>query len=83
VGIHEALLPDDDFRDAVLARASSKQLRTHARRQPTFFTLQETGLLKAAAGVTTLAEVVANAPRDAVVRKPAELRELAGGGRLA
>jgi type IV pilus assembly protein PilB len=79
MGIHEMLLPDDDFRDAVMRRAPSKELRTLARAIPAFLTLQETGLLKAGAGLTTLAEVVANAPRDANARRPAELRELMRG----
>jgi type IV pilus assembly protein PilB len=81
-GIHEVLIPDDDFRDAVLRHAPSKELRVLARRLPAFLTLQETGLLKAAAGITSLAAVVADAPRDAGARKPAELRDIAGERRF-
>ena len=82
VGIHEVLMPDDDFKDAVLRRAASRELRVLARRLRGFLTLQEAGLLKAAAGLTTLTEVVANAPRDADARKPAALKTLAGEGRF-
>ncbi|MFN0182041.1 MAG: ATPase, T2SS/T4P/T4SS family [Gemmatimonadales bacterium] len=78
IGIHEVLVPDDDFKDAVLRRAPSKELRALARRLPGFLTLQESGLLTAIAGRTTLAAVVADAPRDAKARKPDELREVAG-----
>lgn len=78
-GVHEVLIPDDDLRDAILARSPSKDLRKLARAIPGFFTLQETGLLKAAAGITTLAEVAANVPRDSEARPPAELRRLVGG----
>jgi type IV pilus assembly protein PilB len=78
-GVHEVLLPDDDLRDAILARAPSKDLRRKARATTGFFTLQEMGILKAAAGLTTLAEVAANVPRDNASRPPAELRRLVGG----
>jgi type IV pilus assembly protein PilB len=81
LAIHELLLPDDDFRDAVMRRAPSKELRALARDLPAFTTLQEAGVLRAAEGATTLAEVVANAPRDAGARRPAELREWTQGRR--
>ncbi len=81
VGIHEVLVPDDDFRDAVLRRAAARELRGLARKIPAFLTLQESGVLKAGEGLTTLAEVVANAPRDTAPRSPLELRELLGEGR--
>ena len=77
-GIHEVLLPDDDFRDAILRRSSSRELRVLARTLPAFLTLEEAGLLKATTGQTTLAEIVANAPHSTGTRKPAELREIAG-----
>ena len=80
MGIHEVLLPDDDFRDAILRRAPSKELRVLARKLPAFLTLHESGVLKAIAGVTTLAEVAGNAPRDPAPRPPAALREIAGDG---
>jgi type IV pilus assembly protein PilB len=77
-GIHEVLLPDEDFRDAILRRSSSRELRVLARTLPSFLTLEEAGLLKATTGQTTLAEIVANAPHSTGTRKPAELREIAG-----
>jgi type IV pilus assembly protein PilB len=81
-GMHEVLMPDDDFRDAVLRRAASKELRALARKLPGFLTLQEAGVLKAMKGATTLSEVVANAPRDVDARKPAVLREIVSEGRM-
>jgi type IV pilus assembly protein PilB len=66
--IQEVLLLDDDFRDAILRRASSKELRTIARKAKGFLTLQEDGLLKVAAGLTTLSEVANNVPRDPEAR---------------
>lgn len=77
-GIHEVLLPDDEFRDAILRRASSRELRTLARALPSFLTLLESGLLKAMSGQTTLTEIVGNAPHSTGTRKPKELREIAG-----
>jgi type IV pilus assembly protein PilB len=81
IGIHEVLIPDDDFRDAILRRAASKELRALARNLSGFLTLQESGLLKALSGQTTLSEIVSNAPRDPSPRTPAALREIAGEGR--
>jgi type IV pilus assembly protein PilB len=74
-GIHEVLLPDDDFRDAILNRSPSKVLRALARKLPGFLTLQEDGILKAVSGATTLSEVVTGAPRDQNARPPSALRE--------
>ncbi len=79
IGVHELLQPDDDLRDAILGQAPSKDLRRLARRRPAFTTLQEAGVLKAAEGLTTLAEVVANAPRDPEPRAYRAIREIAGG----
>lgn len=77
LGVHEALLPDDDFRDAILRRAPAKELRALAKALPTFLTLQEDGLLKVAAGLTSPGEVADNVPRDIGVRPLPALREIA------
>jgi type IV pilus assembly protein PilB len=77
IAIHEVLLPDDDFRTAVMQRLSTKDLRQAARRTTEFLTLQEDGLLQAAEGVTTLGEIVANAPQDTSARPLATLRTIA------
>jgi type IV pilus assembly protein PilB len=72
-GIHEVLMPNDEFKDAVLRRACTRELREIARRIPGYTTLQEDGLIKATSGLTTLAEIVSNVPRDTDARKPAAL----------
>ena len=77
IGIHEVLLLDDDFRDAILQRASSKDLRKLAKRIPGFLTLEEDGLLKVAAGFTTLSELADNSPRDANLRDISTIKEVA------
>ncbi len=77
LGVHEVLLPDDDFRDAVLRRATAKELRALAKSLPGFLSLQEDGFLKMAAGRTVPAEVADNVPRDVTVRPLQVLREIA------
>ena len=81
MAIHEVLLPDDAFRDAVLRRAPAKELRELARKLPEFLTMQEDGVLKAMSGLTSLEEVIANAPRDTGARSLAELKQIAKTGR--
>jgi type IV pilus assembly protein PilB len=77
MGIHEVLLLDDDFRDAILQRAPSKDLRRIAKTIPGFLTLQEDGLLKVAAGYTSLSEIADNAPRDRDLRDLPTIRDVA------
>ena len=77
VAIHEVLVPDDAFREAVLTRASSGALRGLARSRPEFLTMQEDGVLKAATGVTSVSEVLENAPRDTAARPLDELQRIA------
>jgi type IV pilus assembly protein PilB len=80
LGIQELLIPDDDFRDAILRHAPSRELRARARVLPRFTTLEESGLLKVAAGLTTLSELAANVPHDAGVRPLAQLLAVSRGG---
>jgi type IV pilus assembly protein PilB len=80
-GIHEVLQPDDDFRDAIVRRVGSRELRVLARKLPRFLTLQEDALLKVFQGHTTLEEVVDNAPRDVDARPPGSLLKAASARR--
>jgi len=82
-GIHEVLIPDDDFRDAILRRASSKELRALAKELPGFLSLQEDGLLKAVRGQTGLGELADSAPRDVTARPLAALTEIASRRSIA
>jgi len=81
--VHEVLLPNDEFRDAVLHRVPAKELRKLARGTSAFLTLQEDGILKAATGDTSLAEIISNAPRDTDARSIATLESLAKEGRAS
>ena len=64
VAIHEVLVPNDEFRAAVMDRAPTDELRTIARSMPGFLTMMEDGVLKAAQGITSLEEIIEHAPRD-------------------
>jgi len=81
IAIHEVLVPSDALRDAVLAQSSSMELRRLARDLPEFLTMQEDGVLKAASGITSLEEIIENAPRDPDARPLARVREIANLGR--
>lgn len=81
-GIHEVLLLDDDFRDAILRKAPSKELRITARKIKGFLTLQEDGMLKVVSGITSLSEIADNVPRDPDARPVAMIREVAAMRRL-
>lgn len=77
VAIHEVLVPNDELRDAVLAESASAELRRIARGLPEFLTMQEDGVLKATSGITSVAEVIENAPRDTSPRSLKELKKIA------
>jgi type IV pilus assembly protein PilB len=55
-GLYEVLEVTDDIRDLILNGASAMELRKKAIEQG-MLTLRRSGLVKAAAGVTTLEEV--------------------------
>lgn len=81
LAIHEVLVPTDEFRQAVLDRGSTSQLRELARKMPEFVTLQEDGILKAVSGRTSLKEIIENAPRDTAPRPLSDLRRIANSRR--
>ncbi len=53
-----------------------------ARKLPAFLTMQEDGLLKAAQGITSLSEVIENAPRDTAARPLSVIRSTARSRRI-
>ena len=83
VGIHEVVVPDDEFRDAVLRRAPTREPVALARKLSQFMTLQEDAFLKAAAQQTSLSELVGHVPRDLHARPLSVLDEVAGIKRSA
>jgi type IV pilus assembly protein PilB len=83
IAVHEVLIPNDELREAVFERANAGQLRKIARELPEFFSMQEDGLLKAMSGFTSLAEIIANAPRDTDPRPISVLRGLSRSWRAS
>ena len=78
LGIHEVLIPGDDFKEAILTRAPARELETLARQTPQFMTLQEDGMLKATHHHTSIGELIANVPRDLDARPLSTLQGIAG-----
>lgn len=83
IGIHEVLVPNDEFREAVLRRAAAKELENLARQSPQFMTLQEDGMLKVVRKTTSVSELIANVPRDLDARPLSALTAVAGVRRAA
>jgi type IV pilus assembly protein PilB len=63
VGIYELLVPNADIRDAILMKRTMQEIRQMSLESCNLSTMQEDGMVKALRGVTTLEEVLENAPR--------------------
>jgi type IV pilus assembly protein PilB len=63
VGIYELLVPNADIRDAILMKKTMQDIRQISLDSCNLCTMQEDGMVKALRGVTTLEEVLENAPR--------------------
>ena len=63
LGIYELLVPNADIRDAILQKRTMQEIRQMSLDSCNLCTMQEDGMVKALHGVTTLEEVLENAPR--------------------
>jgi type IV pilus assembly protein PilB len=63
LGIYELLVPNADIRDAILLKRTMQEIRQISLDLCALCTMQEDGMVKALRGVTTLEEVLENAPR--------------------
>jgi type IV pilus assembly protein PilB len=63
VGIYELLVPNVDIRDAILQKKTMQEIRQISLDSCDLCTMQEDGMVKALRGLTTLEEVLENAPR--------------------
>lgn len=63
LGIYELLVPNADIRDAILLKRTMQEIRQISLESCNLCTMQEDGMVKALGGVTTLEEVLENAPR--------------------
>ncbi|MCI0485457.1 MAG: Flp pilus assembly complex ATPase component TadA [Blastocatellia bacterium] len=63
VGLYELLVPNADIRDAILQMRTMQEIRQISLDSCNLCTMQEDGMVKALQGITTLDEVLENAPR--------------------
>jgi type IV pilus assembly protein PilB len=63
LGIYELLVPNGEVRDAILQKRTMQEIRQISLETCDLCTMQEDGMVKALRGVTTLEEVLENAPR--------------------
>ena len=73
VGVFELLVLDEQVRDAIIEQKTSQDIRRISVESTGLVTLLEDGLVKAAAGLTTIDEVLRSLPR---LQKPRPLPEL-------
>jgi type IV pilus assembly protein PilB len=73
VAVFEMLVLGEEVRDAILQRRTSFEIRRISRERSGLVSLLEDGLVKAAHGLTTLDEIIANVPR---LDRPRPLQEL-------
>ncbi len=78
VAVFELLVLTEEIRDAILAHATAYEIRRISRERSDLVSLFEDGLVKAANGVTTLAEIHRMLPRLDVPRPLQELRRMVG-----
>jgi len=79
VGIFELLILDEEVRSAIIEQKTSQEIRTISIASTGLVTLLEDGLLKAAAGLTTIDELLRSLPRLQKPRPLTELRRLLEG----
>ncbi|MBV5317064.1 MAG: Flp pilus assembly complex ATPase component TadA [Desulfobulbaceae bacterium] len=78
IGVFELLVLNERVRNAILERKTSYEIRTISIEHSGLISLLEDGLVKAAAGVTTLDEVLRCLPIFSPPRPLVELRRLSG-----
>jgi type IV pilus assembly protein PilB len=78
VGVFELLVLNELVRDAILAQKTSYEIRQISIQHSGLITLLEDGLVKAAAGITTIEEILRCLPKLNKPRPLAEIRRLSG-----
>lgn len=78
VGVFELLVLDELVRDAILAQKTSYEIRQISIEHSGLLTLLEDGLVKAAAGITSIEELLRCLPKLSVPRPLAEIRRFSG-----
>ncbi len=80
IGVHELLVLNEAIKDTILGKQSSSVIRSVSKDSAGLVTLQEDGIVKAADGITTLAEVLRFLPRIEKPRPLNTIRRLVGAG---
>jgi type IV pilus assembly protein PilB len=78
IGVFELLVLNELVRDAILERKTSHEIRTISIKHSGLVTLLEDGLVKAAAGLTTIDEILRCLPKLINPRPLSEIRWLSG-----
>jgi type IV pilus assembly protein PilB len=78
IGVFELLVLNELVRDAILARRTSYEIRSISIEHSGLVTLLEDGIVKAAAGLTTVDEILRCLPKLAAPRSLSEIRRLSG-----
>ncbi len=79
VGVFELLVLNELVRDAILEQKTSYEIRQISIQHSGLLTLLEDGLVKAAAGITSIEEILRCLPKLSKPRSLAEIRRLSGG----
>ena len=79
IGIFELLILDEQVRNAIIDQKTSQQIRLISIESTGLVTLLEDGIVKAAAGLTTINELLRSLPRLHKPRPLPELRRLLEG----
>ncbi|UCD79892.1 MAG: Flp pilus assembly complex ATPase component TadA [Desulfobacterales bacterium] len=79
VGVFELLILDEEVRGAIIEQKTSQEIRTISIEYTGLVTLLEDGIIKAAAGLTTIDELLRSLPRLQKPRPLTELRRLLEG----
>ena len=79
VGIFELLILDEQVRNAIIDQKTSQEIRLISIESNGLVTLLEDGIVKAAAGLTTIDEILRSLPRLQKPRALPELRRLLEG----
>ena len=78
VGVFELLVLNELVRDAILEQRTSYEIRKISIEHSGLLTLLEDGLVKAAAGITSVDEILRCLPKLSQPRPLAEVRRLSG-----
>lgn len=78
IGIFELLILDNLVRDAILDNRTSYEIRTLSIENSGLVTLMEDGLVKAAAGITSIEEVLRCLPKLSIPRPLSVIQRLCG-----